>query len=214
MLTEQERESVREFYRIRLENMTDVPILELLVTNIISYLQLGNEDDGCLDIEQQEKPDGITESIYFSKINGLPNAIKIKRPNLDIVPRTIIDSFDRHIWYSRYCLTDIYVVDFYGSGFKTFALYIQGYYDDGWDNLIYALEVYDADGDFMFSIIRSDECLFKEEPITDKDFGGPILPPPFTPELAKNSSSPIWIDKYGGFWVLPVWSEEEVCIVD
>jgi hypothetical protein len=63
-------------------------------------------------------------------------------------------------------------------------------------------------------IREEDEWLGKEGLITDKDFTGPMLPPPYTPESLEQSASPIRIEAYGGFWVVPIWSEDEVSIIE
>ena len=181
MLTEQEQISIRNFYGHQMEQMTDGSIRSFLANRSIGYVALG-DDRGLLDVEQQKLPANITSSdsefIFAYKVNGLPNAIRIKRLNSNIVPESIIESFNRHIWYSRYCLTDIRAVKFDVVGCETFALYIEGYVDDSWDNGILAWEIYESNGDFIGSLISwNGEWRYQERMITSEDQGKSISNP-------------------------------------
>jgi hypothetical protein len=214
MLTDKERASITDFYGRQIETMAAERIRRFLTDKSIGFVELGNER-GFLDVEIQERSTNISVQIDLYQVNGLPDAIKIKRLDSSIVPGSVIESFNRHIWYSRYCLTDIHAVSFSIADRDTFGLYIEGYVDDSWDNSISAWELYEANGNLICSLIKwNEEWRCKEGLITNEDFGGPILPPPYTPNLVAESSSPIWIESYGGFWVLPVWSENEVRIIE
>jgi hypothetical protein len=175
-----------------------------------------------LDFEIQFPSTNISDNIErykgkgFPKVKWLPDAIKIKTLDSSKVPGSVIESFNRHIWYSRHCLTEIHVVKFHVANLETFAVYIEGYVDDGWDNGIAGWEIYEASGNFIFSLIRSNGKWFhQDEFITSEDFGTAKICPPYTPELVAQSSSPIWIEEgYYGCWSFPLWSEDEVKIVE
>lgn len=213
MLNEQEKELIKNFYGLEIERMASERIRKFLADKSIGYVELGNER-GFLDVETlDELPENVSVSMDAYKVNNLPSSIKIKHLEASVAPQPIIDSFNRHIWYSRYCLTDVRVASFDVAGRKTFGLYVEGYVGDDWDNSLSAWEIFEENGDFICSLMNEDGWSSQEGLITHENFGGPVLPPSYTPELLEQSLSPIWIPKYGGFWVLPLWNESDVTII-
>ncbi|AFY94917.1 hypothetical protein [Chamaesiphon minutus] len=220
MLTKQDLSSIKKFYGRQMEESSGGRIRRFLSSISIGYVTLADEYSN-LEFETQFPSTNISDDIDryhregFPKVKWLPDAIKIKRLDSSKVPVSVIESFNRHIWYSRYCLTEIHVVKFHVANLETFAVYIEGYVDDGWDNGITGWEIYEASGNFIFSLIRSNGKWFREDNfITSEDFGTAKYCPSYTPELAAQSPSPIWIEEgYNGFWSFPLWSEDEVKLV-
>lgn len=69
----------------------------------------------------------ITETDDFSeRIKLIP---RLQRINQDI-PKTILDTFDRHLWYSQYNLSDIFVVRVPVDELDSFAMLIKGNFHD------------------------------------------------------------------------------------
>lgn len=232
MLTQQEQTAIIDFYSQLRQQMTTADSWDFYMDldKLVAYVMLGNEHENdyfSLDrkyiyaqgnelyIGRQEPPDDDWEYTY--KVAELPEAVRIKRPNPKVVPASIIEAFNRQLWYSRYALTYVSLLSLDVAGCQTFAFHIEGNVDGTWDNSIYAWEVYEANGDLICSLIESGfDWLCKETAIMPEDFEEfiepPPFPPPYTAEMIARSPSPIWLESHG-FWVLPFWSEEEVTIV-
>ncbi|BAY10825.1 RNA recognition motif domain-containing protein [Calothrix sp. NIES-2098] len=111
------------------------------------------------------------------------------------VPVSVLDAFDRHLWYAQHSLSDISVLKVPVSEIPTFAICINGYVDDGWDNSGQFIEVYDEHGQLMGSaILPSDDdedawqaWTWMDRPIKGDDFDTPS--PPHPQEVANDQSA-------------------------
>lgn len=106
------------------------------------------------------------------------------------VPASVINAFRRHIWYAKHNFSDISVLEIPIGEATTFAICINGYVDDGWDNSGSFIEIYDEQGQLMGAIMlpcRDDKEAWKdwrwmERPIRGNDFE--TLAPPWSQEEA------------------------------
>jgi hypothetical protein len=139
MANENREAAVKEFYKALLEQLSQQSISGLhqyLGANRVGYVELGSiQNDGTFDL------------------------LKLKRIKPSDVPSSVIDSFNRHLWYSRHSLSDICVVRFSIKDQNTFAIYIFGYVDDGWDNGCILLEVYDMNGDLLGTMVNEKDWI-------------------------------------------------------
>jgi hypothetical protein len=62
------------------------------------------------------------------------------------MPQNLVDTFERHLWYSQHNLTDISVVQGSVNGKETFLFLFEGHCNDGWDNGCRLLELFDCKG--------------------------------------------------------------------
>lgn len=65
----------------------------------------------------------------------------------------VVNAFRRHIWYAKHNFSDISVLEFSTREAKTFAICINSYVDDGWDNSGRFIEIYDGQGQLMGAIM-------------------------------------------------------------
>jgi hypothetical protein len=174
MFSLKEKVDVFRFYESWLENFYDSS------QDCLGYLRLGVLGNGLQ----------INEDGKFSAINNIKQ-IQLKRLIPCSVPQSVIDSFERHYYYSQYNLSDISVLKLKVSDKNTFAVCICGYVCDWWDNSGLLLEVYDIRGNFIISMGTS---LPWEDRILDhKDYNYPLTPPYNQP---------------GGY--RQAWSEEDI----
>lgn len=110
------------------------------------------------------------------------------------VPQTVIDAFDRHVWFSQYCLTEIYVIKLPVADQETYAIAVSGLVGDGWDNACKFLEVFDASGEFAGAVDIQGEILnWRDHPFDGNDFSTP---------------APLWAEREnGGSDRQFIWSE-------
>lgn len=106
------------------------------------------------------------------------------------MPASVVNAFRRHIWYAKHNFSDISVLEITIGEAKTFAICINGYVDDGWDNSGSFIEIYDEQGQLMGATIVpcwDDEEAWKdwrwmERKIRGNDFNTPA--PPWSQEEA------------------------------
>ena len=131
------------------------------------------------------------------------------------VPRTIIDAFDRHVWFSQYCLTEIYVLKLPVADRDTYAIAVSGLVGDGWDNACKFLEVFDASGEFVGGVdVQGETLSWRDRPFDGDDVPTPA--PLWTERENENSDrQPMWsettatrTEQNGGFTRLIFYSEE------
>lgn len=75
---------------------------------------------------------------------------EIVRPSQNL-PKNILDTFERHLWYSRHSISDIYLVKVPVESRDAFFFAFQGHCHDGWDNSCRLFEVLDEQGESLGS---------------------------------------------------------------
>ncbi|MEG4286457.1 hypothetical protein QUB68_25335 [Microcoleus sp. A006_D1] len=138
----------------------------------------------------------------FGEFGDGLESVEIERPPQDI-PKTVADTYDRHFWYSQHSLSEIYLVKIPVESQISFAILIQGYVDDGWDNSGSFIEVFDQQGQFLGSGRCDRECKYLETfaiEWLERQLNGRDL----------STSSPPWIgdEPEGQAASEPMWSEE------
>ncbi|GAB4386798.1 MAG: hypothetical protein Kow00121_54160 [Elainellaceae cyanobacterium] len=110
------------------------------------------------------------------------------------VPQSVIDAFDRHVWFSQYCLTEISVLKLPVAGQDTYAIAVSGLVGDSWDNACKFLEVFEASGEFVGAVDVQGETLdWRDRPFDGDDFPTP---------------APLWAEREGEISDHPpLWSE-------
>ncbi|MFN6562620.1 MAG: hypothetical protein RMY28_022885 [Nostoc sp. ChiSLP01] len=90
------------------------------------------------------------------------------------VPTGILNAFKRHIWYAKHSASDICIYKVPVNKHITYAICINGYVDDGWDNGGNFIEVYDEQGELMGAKILGEEdgkkWKWMDRPILSHDF--------------------------------------------
>lgn len=100
------------------------------------------------------------------------------------VPETVLSAFDRHLWYAQNSLSEISVLKIIINQMPTFALCINGYVDDGWDNSGQFIEIYATQGELVGSAIVPtieddtwESWAWLDRPIQGDDFNTPAPEP-------------------------------------
>jgi hypothetical protein len=199
MLTENERLIVKDFYATQIEQMAGRDYLrDFLLNYSIGYIKIGNER-GYVEWEEYSTPSGAS-AIRIKNV-------ELKRIDSDTAPESVVNSFQRYIWCSRFSLRDVRVVKFSVDKIDTFAIYNEGYVDDGYDGELTSWEIYDLEGDLIGSLIFWNSAwLFQDEEIDPSDFSPPV--PPYSPDIQQSSTEPVWSAE-NGQWIFPMWFEEE-----
>jgi hypothetical protein len=203
MVNDNQKIDIKNFYLKEFER-------DFLISHSIGYVELGDEQ-GCLDVQQYDPPETISNLGILLQLQGLPGVVKLKEINVDSIPQSVIDAFDRHIWYSRYVLTNIIIVKFNISGIDTFGVYNESYSDDSWSSYLTSWEIYLSDGELLGSLIyNSPNWLDRNINYNDFDL---IVPPPYNPGEIRDPSSPIFVKENCYGWILPLWSKSDVVLV-
>lgn len=139
---------------------------------------------------------------FFGVFGDGLDSVEIERPPQDI-PKTVADTYDRHFWYSQHSLSEIYLVKIPVESQISFALLIQGYVDDGWDNSGSFIEVFDQQGRFLGSGRCEPQCKYLdteaikwlERQLNGRDLYQPS--PPWIGDEPENqtASEPIWSEE-------------------
>ncbi|OUL23803.1 hypothetical protein [Nostoc sp. 106C] len=123
------------------------------------------------------------------------NCVEIKRIEQDI-PQSVAKTYNSHFWYSQYSLSNLYLVKIPVESSDSFALLIQGYVDDGWDNSGRFIEIFDQQGDFLGAGRCHNEGVeWLSRQLNGQDF--------YTP-------APAWVGDEPGVQLAsePIWSTE------
>jgi hypothetical protein len=130
------------------------------------------------------------------------------------VPKTILDTFDRHLWYSQYNLSDIFVTRVPIDELDSFAILIKGHFHDWWDNGCALLEVFDEQGipmgavaDISFAFDDSSNIDWLDRQLSGDDYFqlAPPYPEDFLDrELQAEVGEPVWLlESNAKFFYLP-----------
>ncbi|MBD2681944.1 MULTISPECIES: hypothetical protein [Nostoc] len=98
------------------------------------------------------------------------------------VPTGVLSAFKRHIWYAKHAASYICIFKIPANKDITYAICINGYVDDGWDNSGNFIEVYDEQGELMGAKILSiddedwENWIWMDRPLQSKDFNS-FIPP-------------------------------------
>ena len=187
MVTQQEKVGIFRFYESWLNRgcneERESKDMSFSSQSCLGYLAVGGIEKKVLEINEDGK---------FSAINGVPQ-IYLKKLLPDSAPQSVLDSFDRHIWYARYNISTVSVFKLNVNGLDTFAVCIEGYVDDGWDNSCLLLEIYDVLGNLIMSMGTS--LPWEDRLLDHNDSGYPLTPPHNQPN-----------GRHG-------WSEEDIALV-
>jgi hypothetical protein len=214
MVTAQQKSDIKSFYEQLIEKIAGRELeKDYLINHSVGYVQLGDEL-GYLDVQQHDPPEEIPDLTVLLKLQGLPEVVKLKKIDAKSVPSPICDAFQRHIWYSRYVLTNIRVLKFDVSDIGTFGIYTVSYGDDNWGSYLSSWEIYLSDGEFLGSLINydSDQGDLLDRVVNYNDFDL-IVPPPYGSTEVQDPSSPIFVAENCYKWILPLWSESDVILI-
>jgi hypothetical protein len=188
MFTQQEKVSIFRFYESWLNRLCndgrESEDLSFSSQSCLGYLAVGGIEGKVVKINEDGR---------FSAINGV-SQIQLKKLLPGSVPQSVLDFFDRHIWYARYNLSTVSVFKLNVNGIDTFTVCIEGYVDDGWDNSCLLLEIYDVLGNLIMSM-GGTSLPWEDRLLDHKDSGYPLTPPYNQPN-----------GRHG-------WSEEDIALV-
>lgn len=69
----------------------------------------------------------------------------------EAVPDSIAEAFDRHLWFSQYSLTEVYLFNIVVEEKATYAICNVGMNSDGYDNSCQFIEIFNEAGEFVIS---------------------------------------------------------------
>jgi hypothetical protein len=154
--------------------------------------------DGVLDDIDKAVNEFTIASLRLGQLqnDGSLDSIKLKKISIESAPQSVVNSFERHVWYSKNSLSDIWVIRVLVDEKDTFGIYISGYVDDGWDNGCILFEVYDDQGELVGS--TTDGFNWEDRQFDHTDyFHQPTPPYSFSQGLeteAQVKSSLFWSD--------------------
>jgi hypothetical protein len=187
MVNQPEKVGIFRFYESWLNRVCDEgresDYLSFSSQSCLGYLAVGGIERKVLKINENGR---------FSAINGV-SQIQLKKLLPGSAPQSVLDSFERHIWYARYNLSTVSVFKLNVNRIDTFAVCIEGYVDDGWDNSCLLLEIYDVLGSLIMSMGTS--LPWEERLLDHNDSGYPLTPPYNQPN-----------ERHG-------WSDEDISLV-
>ncbi|MEH2232913.1 MAG: hypothetical protein V7K71_25340 [Nostoc sp.] len=124
------------------------------------------------------------------------NCVEIERIEQDI-PQSVVKTYNRHLWYSQYSLSNLYLVKIPVESENSFALLIQGYVDDGWDNSGRFIEIFDQQGDFLGAgRCRYEGVKWLSRQLNGKDFYTPAPPWVGDEPRVQPASEPRWSTEF------------------
>jgi hypothetical protein len=134
---------IRKFYEQEIAKWC-----EEAITDFKPKSQIGHEfytPDNTLEEEEEERYQKLSPSSLSSAIS--------KREQ---VPQNVLNACDRISWYLKHGFGEISVVKVTFQEIITFAICVQGYVDDGWDNGVSLIEVYNFQGELVGSSMIPD----------------------------------------------------------
>ena len=101
--------------------------------------------------------EGDFDSVEIEKIEGMQQT----------VPQSVIEAFDRHVWFSQHTLTNIFAVKIPVEEQDTYVIGISGMAGDGYDNCCIFIEIFDELGKFAgaTSIVEDKKPTWLDRPI-------------------------------------------------
>jgi hypothetical protein len=92
-------------------------------------------------------------------------------------PTTVIEAFQRHMWFSQHALAHVFAFKIPVEGQDTYAIGIAGVADDGYDNSGNFIEIFDADGVLLGSAMlgEGEKPNWLECPIDESEWYGGTL---------------------------------------
>ncbi len=116
-------------------------------------------------------------------------------------PATVIEAFQRHMWYSQYAWSLVFAFKIPVEDRATYAIGIAGVADDGYDNSGNFIEIFDADGTLLGSamLAEAQKPNWLECPIDESEWYGGSLK---------------WADRENLSQNQKLWSEESAVRVE
>jgi hypothetical protein len=110
-------------------------------------------------------------------------------------PETVIEAFQRHMWYSQYAWSMVFAFKIPVEDQATYAVAIHGMADDGYDNSGDFIEIFDADGTLLGSamLTEADKQNWLECPIDESEWYGGSLK--WTDREARSQEQKIWSEE-------------------
>ncbi|MDJ0702443.1 MAG: hypothetical protein QNJ46_04105 [Leptolyngbyaceae cyanobacterium MO_188.B28] len=190
MVHSNRRQAIRQFYQEKAKEFY----------NRVGSLQLYFDDffpEFCIGSLVVEIDD------YSEPIRLIP---RIQRINQE-VPKTVLKTFNRHLWYSQFNLSDIVVVRVPIDGLDSFAMLVHGHFNDWWDNGCTLFEIFDERGapvgaatDISFVFQESDNIQWLDRQLDGDDYVQ--IAPAFLDDLFDEQTKPdIAIEELGE----PLW---------
>jgi hypothetical protein len=141
----------------------------------------GYDSQGILDFQPKRYEIGGSWLSYDEKDPERPLINEPLGSRIDCsqpIPASVLSAFERHRWYAQQSLSSIAVYRIPVDRVITFAICIQGFVDDGWDNAGDWIEIYDREGVLVASaLIPSDykwgRWKWLNRPIQGDDFNTP-----------------------------------------
>jgi hypothetical protein len=108
--------------------------------------------------------EGDFDSVEIEEIKGVQQT----------VPQSIIEAFDRHVWFSQHSLTNIFAFKIPVEEEDTYVIGISGMAGDGYDNCCTFIEIFNESGTFAgaTSIGEDEKPTWWDRPIDGNDFNG------------------------------------------
>lgn len=125
---------IRKFYEKEITNHPDESIIRFKSKCKIGFASYTPED--MLDNEEQ-----------YKKLS--PSRLSIAISKNEQVPQSLLNACDRISWYLKHSMGKMLVIRVTFEETITFAICIEGYVDDGWDNSGSFIEVYTKDGELV-----------------------------------------------------------------
>jgi hypothetical protein len=126
------------------------------------------------------------------------DCLEVERPPLDL-PQPVTDTFNRHFWYSQHNLSDLHLVRAPVESEVSFALLVQGFVDDGWDNEGWFIEIFDEQGQFVDAgtcDAETGEITWLGRQLSRRDFN--TRPPAWTGDepTTRSTTQPMWSEEH------------------
>ena len=156
-----QRQVIRQFYEQQIEEQgyfTD-GFVDFMPDKRIGRVELLITGDwgeyGC---------EGDFDSVEIEEIKGVQQT----------VPQSIIEAFDRHVWFSQHSLSNIFAFKIPVEEEDTYIIGISGMAGDGYDNCCTFIEIFDESGTFAgaTSIGEDEKPTWWDRPIDGNDFNG------------------------------------------
>ncbi len=160
------KEKIRKFYEKEIAKFPEESI-----TDFKYKFKIGDDAFTPEDIFNDEEK--------YQKLS--PSSLSTALSKREQVPQSFLDACDRISWYLKHNFGIVTVIKLPFQEIITFAICIEGYVDDGWDNSGSFIEIYNQEGELVGAsmipdIEKPDDWRWMNRPIKNFDFNSATLP--------------------------------------